>query len=128
MLQQTKSLNGLYVPAIDAGRMEVYYAVFDHKLEQISAPASADLDDSFFTKLASDKPVFIAGDGAEKSLPIIRDKHMSVELLTGVSCHAKLLTNLAWSLNKQNTYANVAYTVPDYLKRYEPKKKTKKIE
>lgn len=123
MLQKAKSLDGLYVPAIDAGRMEVYYAVYNSELQEISGPATAEIDSSFFTKLSSKGSAFIAGDGAQKSIPIIGDKHMSVELLTGVSRHAKLLTNLAWSLNEGNVYANLAYSVPDYLKHYEPKKK-----
>jgi tRNA threonylcarbamoyladenosine biosynthesis protein TsaB len=64
--QITLKPNELVVPLLDARRMEVYSAVFDHNYVQIRGTEAEIIDASSFGTFLKKGKVFFVGDGAEK--------------------------------------------------------------
>jgi tRNA threonylcarbamoyladenosine biosynthesis protein TsaB len=59
----------VYVPMIDARRMEVFYAVYEEdekNIKLLQAPVSSVLDDLFISSLPLHSHIFFGGDGAPK--------------------------------------------------------------
>ncbi len=61
----------LYVPMIDAGRMEVYTAVYDMAGKELSALRSLVLEKEVFSDYAS-RPLVFSGSGMEKARPLLK--------------------------------------------------------
>lgn len=59
------------VPMIDAGRMEVYTAVFDAFGERLTEVEAKILDENSFAKELAEKPVLFTGNGAAKFKPLV---------------------------------------------------------
>ncbi|TVR88690.1 MAG: tRNA (adenosine(37)-N6)-threonylcarbamoyltransferase complex dimerization subunit type 1 TsaB [Saprospirales bacterium] len=111
-----KNGGDLFVPMIDAKRMEVYSATYDQQLKEISSPRPVLLDDDFF-----EKPVFqdagkvvAVGSGADK-----------LSQLAGMPGHWEIIPMLSEAkqlagpgLERYHTGQNedIAYFEPLYLK------------
>ncbi len=117
ILAQTKIDQGfdLIIPMIDARRTEVYTAVFDGNGKMISEIEAKILDENSFQELADKKIVFI-GDGVEKSKEILNLPH--AEFKTGIHPSAQNMIHLAEEKFKQNSWEDVAYFEPFYLKEF----------
>ena len=106
----------LIVPMIDAGRMEVYTAVYESSLNLIKDEAPLILDESSFMDLEKERKVIFIGDGSIKFKEICRIDN-SVWLGDSMP-HAKYMTALSEKYYREKKFADVAYTVPRYLKEY----------
>jgi len=114
----------LFCPLMDARRMEVYTAIFDSQLtlkEAISAKIVE--EDTFDCWLNAHKVIFF-GNGADKCKATITHKNATFI----DDCHpiAANLAPMAEKYFKNNTFENVAYFEPFYLKDFvatTPKKK-----
>ena len=60
--------NTILMPMIDARRMEVYTAVFNHKAEIQTSISAEVIDSEFFD---TNKEIILIGDGAKKFNPVI---------------------------------------------------------
>ncbi|NDF99790.1 MAG: tRNA (adenosine(37)-N6)-threonylcarbamoyltransferase complex dimerization subunit type 1 TsaB, partial [Chitinophagia bacterium] len=65
----------LICPMIDARRMEVYYALYDQTLRELSAPAALILDETSFTDILSSKKIIFCGNGIEKFKKVCPHNH-----------------------------------------------------
>jgi tRNA threonylcarbamoyladenosine biosynthesis protein TsaB len=61
----------LYIPMLDARRMEVYLAVYGSDLSEIEEPAPVEITEAYFSRqLFQDKNVLLIGEASEKTMQI----------------------------------------------------------
>src|SRR5690606_30494413 len=70
-LLQHANFGGLTCPMIDARRMEVFTAVFDHHLEEVEYTHAKIIDDKSFVLELQNNYVSFIGNGAEKCKDVI---------------------------------------------------------
>lgn len=108
--------DALLIPMIDARRMEVYAQVFDRSLCEVR-PIQADIVDETTYKAYLDKgKVYFFGNGAEKCMEIIN--HPNAKLIKNIEPLAKNMMPLAEKRIATETYEDVAYFEPMYLKDF----------
>jgi len=101
----------LYWPMIDARRMEVYHALFDINLTQITPTISAVLTDETFMPTTLVGEVILCGDGAEKASTVLNLPS------SNVVANAKNMCELAKQAYLNSDFKDVAYFEPLYLKQ-----------
>lgn len=106
----------LYCPMIDARRMEVFTAVYDYDLNEISPVEAKILDGSSFAELLHDKEMLFFGDGAFKCQDVLQGNN--VMIYTGFVNSAQDMTALAFQKFKGKDFVDVAYFEPFYLKDF----------
>jgi tRNA threonylcarbamoyladenosine biosynthesis protein TsaB len=102
---------------IDARRMEVYTAVFDQALNQISGIEAKIIDGSSFADLLADNRIVFFGDGAEKCRSVL-DSNKNAEFLTEFVNSAKHMSELSFIKFQKEKFEDVAYFEPYYLKDF----------
>jgi len=112
--KEVQNPDALYIPMIDARRMEVYTAVFDHQSNMTSPTEAMILDDTSFQRFLQDeKQLVISGSGAEKAQSVL---HSPLITFSGVTCSAFHLVPFALAAFQQNDFADTAYFSPYYFK------------
>lgn len=103
-----------FIPMIDARRMEVYTAVYDHNLECVEEKSAKIIDEkSLESYKITNKTIFLCGNGAKKTMPFFKENNL---IFHPVFCSAKHLTALSEKLLNMNNFVNLAYYSPEYLK------------
>lgn len=104
-------------PMLDARRMEVYCAVYDHALKEVM-PAEAVIvnEDSFAPYLAKGRVLF-GGEGAEKCRAVL-EHHPNARFVSGFETSATFLIPLALECFTAGKFEDVAYFEPFYLKEF----------
>lgn len=104
----------MYVPMIDARRMEVYVAVYDQGLGEVHAPQAMIIDESAFsTYLEKGTHLVLGGNGAPKCQATLQ--HPRVHFVS-VLATARNSVRLAYHAYQQKGFVDVAYVEPFYLK------------
>lgn len=122
--QEQTHYKGKVCAMIDARRMEVFTAIFNHQLDTIT-PTNAKIIDagSFSTELEEGDLLFI-GDGAEKCKGVLEHDHA---LFSDANYNsAANMSLLAYEAFTKGQFEDVAYFEPFYLKDFvftTPKKK-----
>lgn len=106
----------LYVPMIDARRMEVYDVVFDKNKNCVQEIKADIIDESSFQNLLEKHLITFFGDGSDKCRDII--KHENAAFLSGILPDAKYMLSLAEEKFAKKEFADIAYYEPFYLKEY----------
>ena len=115
-LIENPDYKGLVCPMIDARRMEVFTAIFDHELNEIEATNAKIVDEfSFFPQLDQQEVMFI-GNGAEKCSAVIQ--HSNARFSAENFNSAKYMVNLANEAYLKAKFEDVAYFEPFYLKDF----------
>ena len=107
----------LVCPMIDARRMEVYCAVFDHYDQEIRKVRAEIIDEYSFQKFLADNQVVFAGEGADKCKPLLAD-HPNALFLDGFQASARFMAPLASEKFREKQFENLAYFEPFYLKDF----------
>ncbi len=124
MAQSVATQNGsLLIPMIDARRMEVFCAGYNH-LDEVVFPTRAEvLDESSFPEFKGFERGYFFGDGAEKCKPILEP--LGLEFKPGIYASAKDMAPVASAKFTRGEFVNLAYFEPYYLKDFvagKPKK------
>jgi tRNA threonylcarbamoyladenosine biosynthesis protein TsaB len=105
----------LYCPLIDARRLEVYTAMFDASLRQLSDTEAMIISENSFSEILSVQKICFFGSGANKCKEIIKSPNaIFVEVensASGLVCPAVEAFN-----NRQ--FEDIAYFEPFYLKDF----------
>lgn len=110
-----KYKNCLYLPMIDARRMEVYTSIYDNQMNCLK-PISADIiEGDIYTNYPSEKIILI-GDGAEKSKQILQDERYILD--DKIYLQAKNMALLSFEKYNRKEFEDVAYFEPYYLKEF----------
>lgn len=109
----------LFVPMIDARRMEVFTAVYDLQLNVLMEPQAKILDTAAYEGFISADTVFF-GSGSLKFKQLMETTPASfADLAFGASD----LAVLSYEKFRANEFSDIAYSEPVYLKEfYSPKK------
>ena len=117
--KQSEPANIIICPFIDARRMEVYTAMYDYALNQISPAEAKIIDENSFSDI--DRPIYFCGSGAEKCSTVIENPNAKFE--TAIKPIANMMVELAEEAYLNNQFEDVAYYEPFYLKEfYTPQK------
>jgi tRNA threonylcarbamoyladenosine biosynthesis protein TsaB len=106
----------LYIPMIDARRMEVYMRIFDTTSNDISPVEARIIEEDFFVGLRN-KSLVIFGDGAGKFSSMLNGTHHYLEGIYPDACMMALVAEEKMKLGKKE---NLAYFEPYYLKDFLP--------
>ena len=108
----------LYVPMIDARRMEVYTAAYTPALEAVLEPQAMILDEhSFEDLLDKGYTLVLMGNGSVKARNVIT--HKGVRFIDGVKPVAVDMLALAERAWREQDFIDVAYSTPLYLKEFQ---------
>lgn len=107
--------NELYVPMVDARRMEVYTAIYDAALKPLMEPQAVILEPNSFDGFKNRKLIFI-GDAVEKAKTAIDHKDArwipSYPLATDMNA-------LAEKALREGKFLDLAYSTPFYIKNFQ---------
>lgn len=107
----------LFVPMMDARRMEVFCATYNEQLTELVAPKALILNEESVQQFSMGKPVCFFGDGMPKAkslLQTISEAHFIENILPS----AKALVQLAFEKYQAKDFADTAYSEPFYLKEF----------
>lgn len=108
----------LYVPMIDARRMEVYTAVYNTALEAVLEPQAMILDEhSFEDLLDSGHTLIMMGNGSDKAKQLFTSR--GVRFIDGIKPVAVDMLALAERAWREQRFIDVAYSTPLYLKEFQ---------
>lgn len=113
--------NVLYVPMIDARRMEVYTAVYNPALDDVLEPQAMILDEHSFERLLEQGYTLVAmGNGSDKAREVLT--HERMRFIGGVKPVAVDMMALAEKAYREQQFIDVAYSTPLYLKEFQATK------
>ncbi|HXP50427.1 MAG TPA: tRNA (adenosine(37)-N6)-threonylcarbamoyltransferase complex dimerization subunit type 1 TsaB [Bacteroidia bacterium] len=117
--QKLKREDVLYCPMIDARRLEVYTALFDHSGKEI-LPVQAKILDN--TSFAEYKTIAFFGDGMPKMKELFANDSNKI-WLDSIYASALNMCHMAEEMFASKTFSDVAYYEPFYLKDFVAGKK-----
>lgn len=100
-------------PMIDARRMEVYCAMYNHELFEINAPEAIVLDNNSFSGTLENNSVIFTGNGSLKFRQMVNHKNA---MFKNAICDANTMLPLAENAFIKNSFANLGYSEPFYVK------------
>ncbi|WP_407405782.1 tRNA (adenosine(37)-N6)-threonylcarbamoyltransferase complex dimerization subunit type 1 TsaB [Sodaliphilus sp.] len=114
----------VFVPMIDARRMEVYTAAYNTALRAVVEPQAMIIDENSFSDILAEHKVVFMGNGSNKVREVI--KHPNAVFVDGIKPVALEMMALAEKAFRESDFIDVAYSTPLYLKEFQattPKKK-----
>ncbi|MGN0033172.1 MAG: tRNA (adenosine(37)-N6)-threonylcarbamoyltransferase complex dimerization subunit type 1 TsaB [Candidatus Limimorpha sp.] len=125
MLYNNDNDSNIFIPMIDARRMEVYAEMFDNNLNKVRDTQAIIVDENSFTDLTGSHQLFLFGDGADK-LTGLFDNDRKIHVMRDFFCSAKYMNVIAQQKLDNRDFVDVAYFEPFYLKDFVPGKPTVK--
>ena len=107
---------GYIIPLIDARRMEVYAAVFDHEHKEVKTTWAEIVDENSFADYISDKPIYLIGNGAEKCKDVLTYEWINFDL--AILPSADTMSALSYKMFVEKQFEDTAYFEPFYLKDF----------
>jgi tRNA threonylcarbamoyladenosine biosynthesis protein TsaB len=105
----------LYCPLIDARRLEVYTALFDSSLRQLSDTEAMIISEDSFAEILSTKKICFFGSGMKKCKEIITNPNA---IFVEVENSASGLVRPAVEAFNSKRFEDTAYFEPFYLKNF----------
>lgn len=107
----------LFCPMIDARRMEVYTAIYDHELNCIQDTNAEIVDENSFAKVLENKKVYFGGDGSDKCKTVLGG-NPNTTFLENFNPSSSYMANEAEDKFQSRQFEDVAYFEPFYLKDF----------
>lgn len=115
--QSPQAEHSLWIPMIDAGRMEVYSSIFNHKGEMCREVKAEILDKTSFQSLLKEQTCTFLGNGSAKFKEIVSPSP-NLCFVDHIQLSAKYMGKLAFSKYLTTDFEDVAYFEPFYLKNF----------
>jgi len=115
----------LFVPMLDARRMEVYYSIFDSEGKTFREISAEIIDERSFMDIPENVRLLIFGDGASKCRKILSRKN--VEFAEEFRISAAYMYKPAFKALEERRFEDIAYFEPFYLKDFITSRPNKKI-
>lgn len=109
----------VFVPMIDARRMEVYTAAYNFGLEELMKPQALILDEESYADIKkTGTPILYFGSGAEKAQTVFADAPQAVYVpdVEAVAVDMIALAEMAYS---RRQFIDTAYSTPLYIKDFQ---------
>ncbi|MBL85033.1 MAG: tRNA (adenosine(37)-N6)-threonylcarbamoyltransferase complex dimerization subunit type 1 TsaB [Winogradskyella sp.] len=116
LAHQVKINEGIIISMLDARRMEVYSAVFNHKHEQVRDIKAEILTEDSYADLLKENKVYFVGNGVAKTKQLIN--HPNAVFIDGKLPSANEMGLLSELKYKKSDIEDVAYFEPYYLKDF----------
>jgi tRNA threonylcarbamoyladenosine biosynthesis protein TsaB len=106
---------GYIVPMIDARRMEVYSAIFDHNHQKTREIQAQIIDENSFSDITEN--IYIVGDCNEKIKTVLTKNNI---IFIDTICYpsANQMSEMSYQKFKNQDFENLAYFEPFYLKDF----------
>ena len=114
------SSSQLISPMLDARRMEVFTALYDAALDELIKPCAMILDENSFSAWLSKNEIVFVGNGSSKWKTLVKHENAIFRDSFYTAQHISFIANNEF---KQQTFSNVAYSEPIYLKDFYTTKK-----
>ena len=114
-LGETIKEDSYIAPMIDARRMEVYTAFFDHQNIRKSKIEPHIFTEDSFKEIS--QPIVLCGDGCEKAKDLFASRE-NIEIHPEILCSSKGMMAIAEEKFQQQEFEDVAYFEPFYLKEF----------
>jgi tRNA threonylcarbamoyladenosine biosynthesis protein TsaB len=108
--------NSLFIPMIDARRMEVYTATFNYQHEPLGNVEAKIIDSESFKDELNTHTCYFFGNGAMKCAETLI--HPNTRFIDGIVTSAANMVALADGLFRAGKFVDVAYFEPFYLKDF----------
>lgn len=111
----------IFIPMIDARRMEVYTSAYDLGLNELMPPQPLILDeDSYADLIATGRNIVLFGNGSDKAIDMIKAPNCRfVSGIKPLAVDMMALSDLAYS---KKEFLDLAYSTPEYLKAFQATK------
>ncbi|MFZ5431087.1 MAG: tRNA (adenosine(37)-N6)-threonylcarbamoyltransferase complex dimerization subunit type 1 TsaB [Bacteroidota bacterium] len=106
----------LFCPMLDARRMEVYTALYDHTGKRLTEVSARIIDANSFSEEFQDHSILFMGNGAEKCREVITRPYALYD--REILASARFMSVLAEERFQAGKFENVAYFEPFYLKDF----------
>ncbi len=107
--------NSWICPMIDARRMEVYYALYNHALNEIQPAQALILDATSFSVELEKQKIIFSGDGSDKLKPLC---HADNARFSTAAATAAAMIPIASGKFLKKEFADLAYCTPLYVKEF----------
>lgn len=114
-----ESTDTLICPLIDARRMEVYYALYEKDLTEISSPAALIVDESSFMDRLNNKKIIFCGNAVEKFKKVC---HHPNAAFCDLKPRASDMIYLSYKKYVKKEFADLVYSAPLYIKEFQQHK------
>ncbi|MGX1928783.1 tRNA (adenosine(37)-N6)-threonylcarbamoyltransferase complex dimerization subunit type 1 TsaB [Flagellimonas sp. 2504JD4-2] len=104
------------IPVLDARRMEVYSSVFDHDFSELRETRAEIITEDSFSDYSAFQKVHIVGSGAAKCQEVLNRNNFHFN--TAIVPSAREMASLSFKKFQENTFEDVAYFEPFYLKDF----------
>ncbi|MCK0129943.1 tRNA (adenosine(37)-N6)-threonylcarbamoyltransferase complex dimerization subunit type 1 TsaB [Flavobacteriaceae bacterium F08102] len=104
------------IPLLDARRLEVYSAVYNHNYACIREIKAEIINEHSFSDYLAKGKVYFLGDGAQKCSTLIQ--HENAIFMNGYYPSSKQMPVLADKAYQYENFENIAYFEPLYLKEF----------
>ena len=108
--------DALLCPMIDARRMEVYAAIYDRALNTVKEVGADIINEDSYSEYLEKQPIYFFGNGSSKCKSIIN--HPNAHFIDGIEPLARWMFPLAVREFHNETFQDVAYFEPFYLKDF----------
>lgn len=107
----------MFIPMIDARRMEVYTAVYNLSFDVLEAPHPLILDADSYREWLDQGEVLFFGNGSNKAREVIN--HPNARFIPDVCPLAVDMLALSDKSYREGEFLSLAYSVPTYLKEFQ---------
>ncbi|WP_394747300.1 tRNA (adenosine(37)-N6)-threonylcarbamoyltransferase complex dimerization subunit type 1 TsaB [Spongiimicrobium salis] len=104
------------ISLLDARRMEVYSAIFDHHYNEIRETKAEIVEEDSFKEYVGENKVYLLGNGAEKCKTVLTAPNFEYD--NSIMPSAKQMSLLSEQRFQAGTFEDVAYFEPYYLKDF----------
>lgn len=115
----------IFCPALDARRMEIYYAIYDAAGNTLKGINAEVVDRNFLKTFHPDSGLFVFGDGALKCSGIMERSNVAFDSSFRIS--AEFMYSDAYHALDNKRFEDIAYFEPFYLKDFITSKPVKNI-
>lgn len=105
----------LFIPMIDARRMEVYTAAYNNRLEEVMKPEALIINEDSYLNF-SDRTIIMIGDGVQKAKEVLK---LPVKKWIDKMPTAADMTALSYRDYINEIFLDIAYSTPYYLKNFQ---------
>lgn len=115
-IQQIQT-DAVFIPFMDAKRMEVYCAAYDKQLNELVPVQALVLNEESIKVFDLNKPLYFFGDGILKAKVLLEQLPQS-NFIESLTASAAAMIAMAFEKYEAKDFADVAYSEPNYLKEF----------
>jgi tRNA threonylcarbamoyladenosine biosynthesis protein TsaB len=111
-----KDDNTLFCPMLDARRMEIYYAIYDSRGNNVKGISAEIITPDTFNNIPASREIVIFGDGAAKCTDVL--KRPNITFASDFKISASYMQKPVMQAFEKKHFEDVAYFEPLYLKDF----------